>query len=204
MKLIFLGPPGSGKGTQAKMIAADLKISHISMGDILRKAIKDGTEVGKLAESYLKKGALVPDDVVNEIARQAVEQLKGFLLDGYPRTVYQAEFLQKHVGIDKVVYIDVPKDAIVKRLTGRLSCKNCGAVYQVSSNPPKKQGICDACGSELYIRNDDKEETIIKRFEVYEKETSKLIEFYRAKGILVDVDGNGSLDEVYKRIKAYL
>lgn len=204
MNLIFLGPPGSGKGTQASMLAGEIGLSHISMGDILRQEIKQETDIGKEASSFLKNGLLVPDDVVNRIAIKAVGMAgaKGFLLDGYPRTKYQAEFLSKNTDIDKVIYIDVPKEAIVKRLSGRIVCKNCGAVYHVKTKPPKKAGVCDACGGELYVRNDDKEETILKRFDVYAKETEPLIEYYSDK--LVKIDGAGSLEEVFSSIKRSL
>ncbi len=204
MKLIFLGPPGSGKGTQAKTVA-DLKgVKHVSMGDILREAIRTGTETGKLAEKYLKDGKLVPDEVVNELARQVIvaNQEKGFLLDGYPRTVQQAKFVAGITQIDKVVYIDVPKSEIVKRLAGRLSCKNCGAVYNVSQKPPKIDNKCDVCGKDLYMRDDDKEETVAKRFEIYEKETFPLLEFYKDK--VAKIDGVGALDKVFERIKSAL
>ncbi len=204
MKMIFMGPPGSGKGTQSKVIAKDLGIAHISMGDILREAIKNETEVGKKAAQYLKEGKLVPDEVVNEIAKEAIKKNaeKGFVLDGYPRTVKQAQFVASVTGIDKVIYIDVAESEIVKRLTGRRSCKNCGAVYHVKEKTPLKDGICDVCGGGLYIRNDDKEETIKTRFEVYEKETSPLIDFY--KDITAKINGVGKLEDVLGRIKAKL
>ncbi len=204
MNLIFLGPPGSGKGTQAAMLAGELGLSHISMGDILRQEIKQETEIGKEAASYLKNGALVPDDVVNKIALKAVEGASGngFLLDGYPRTRYQAEFLAGKTAIDKVIYIDVPQTEVVKRLSGRLVCRNCSAVYHVKSKPPKTSGLCDACGGELYVRNDDKEETIVKRFEVYEKETEPLVKYYGDK--LVRIEGTGDLKQVFASIKRSL
>lgn len=202
-KLIFLGPPGSGKGTQAKDVAQKLAIAHISMGDILRQAIKDRTAAGIKAEGHLKAGTLVPDDLVNEIAKDAVaKSAAGFILDGYPRTLYQAEFLSGFLGLDRVVYIDVPKEEIVKRLAGRLSCKNCGRVYHPTGNPPKESGKCDFCGSDLYTRNDDKEETVIKRLEVFEKETSVLADYYNKKGLLVKINGLGTKDEVRKRLDA--
>jgi len=204
MKLIFLGPPGSGKGTQAKMIAEQFSLAHISMGDILRQEIKEETEVGKEASSYLKNGLLVPDDVVNKMAAKAVERSaeKGFVLDGYPRTKYQAEFLSKVTAIDKVIYIDVPQEEIVKRLTGRLSCRKCGAVYHAEHKPPKKAGVCDVCGGELYTRDDDKKETIVKRFEVYNSETRPLVDYYGAK--VAKINGTGGLNEVLERIKTSL
>ena len=204
MKLIFLGPPGSGKGTQAKEIAKEYSIAHISMGDILRDSIKKGTDVGKKAESFIKQGLLVPDEVVNEIARQAIEKEKsrGFVLDGYPRTVAQAEFIKQHVDIEKVIYIDVPLDEITRRLSGRLSCKSCGAVFHEVSKKPKENNICDVCGSALYVREDDKPETIKRRFEVYEKETSPLVDFY--KSAIVKINGVGALDLILADIKKNL
>jgi len=204
MNIIFLGPPGSGKGTQAAMLAEDLSLSHISMGDILRKEIKEQTPIGKEASSYINKGLLVPDDVVNKIALKAIENANknGFLLDGYPRTLYQAQFLAGKVQIEKVIYLDVPKEVIVKRLSGRLVCKSCGAVYHKLNNPPKIENICDQCGGQLYVRDDDKEETIIKRFEVYNKETEPLLDFYKDK--LIKIDGSKNLEEVYSSIKKSL
>ncbi len=186
------------------MLAGEYGLSHISMGDILRQEIKQESEVGKEAASFLKNGLLVPDDVVNKIALKAVRGAaeKGFLLDGYPRTKYQAEFLSKNTNIDKVVYIDVPKEEIVERLSGRMVCKGCSAVYHVKNKPPKKEGVCDACGGELYVRNDDKKETILKRFEVYDKETQPLIEYYKDK--LVRIKGAGDLKEVFLSIKQAL
>ncbi len=204
MKLIFLGPPGSGKGTQAKVIAQDYSIAHISMGDILRESIKNGTEVGKKAESFIKQGLLVPDEVVNEIARQAIEKNaeKGFVLDGYPRTVAQAEFIAGFVNIDRVIYIDVPLSELEGRLTGRLSCKNCGSVFHIKSKPPKSGNLCDNCSNELYVREDDKPETIRRRYTVYEKETSPLVDFYSAK--TVKINGVGPLETVLASIKKSL
>ena len=200
-KLIFLGPPGSGKGTQAKEIACELGLAHISMGDILRQAIKDRTPSGIKAEEHLKAGTLVPDDLVNEIARDVLRKASGgFILDGYPRTVYQAKFLAGITDITKAVYIDVPKDEIVKRLSGRLSCKDCGRVYHICASPPKEEGKCDFCSSPLYIRNDDKEETILKRLEVFEKETSPLKSHYEEKGLLSKVNGSGTTLEVKTRV----
>lgn len=200
MKMLFLGPPGSGKGTQAKMLAESKKIIHLSMGDMLREAIKSGSEAGKKLENYLKKGLLVPDDVVNGIVKDFIEKNsgKGFILDGYPRTVSQAKFLSGITDIDSVIYIDVQKEEIVKRLSGRISCKKCGAVYHMTNNPPKKAVICDVCGGELYTRDDDKEETIKKRFEVYEKETSPLISFY--SGRVKKINGTGSVKKVFEDV----
>ena len=205
MKIIFLGPPGSGKGTQAKMMAKEFGIPHISLGDILREEIKNGTEIGNKAKQFLDSGRLVPDDIVNEIAFLALRCLeKGFVLDGYPRTIYQAEFLKDVTDIDKVIYIDVQKEEIVKRLGGRRNCKNCGAVYHIVNNPPKQENKCDVCGGVLYIREDDKEETIEKRFEIYQKETNPLIEYYKGQGKLVEVDGTQAIERVSADLLAAL
>ncbi len=201
-KLLFLGPPGGGKGTQAKMLATELKIAHISMGDILREAIKNQTEVGKKAADFINKGMLVPDDVVNEIAKEAItaNAKKGFILDGYPRTVSQAKFISDFVKLDKVVYIDVPRQEIVKRLSGRRSCKSCGSVYHIVTKRPKVEDVCDSCGGSLYIRPDDNEVTINKRFDVYESETSPLIKHY--SDILVKINGVGELRSILDSIRS--
>lgn len=201
MRFIFLGAPGSGKGTQAKMLADAEKIMHLSMGDMLRETVKSGSELGKKLENYLKNGLLVPDEVVNDIVRAFINgnNSGGFILDGYPRTVKQAEFLSSITDIDSVIYIDVPKEEIVKRLTGRLSCKNCGAVYHIVNKAPKTDNICDICSGPLYVRDDDKEETIKKRFEVYENETSPLINYYSGK--VKKIKGLGSVADVFGAVK---
>lgn len=204
MNIILLGPPGSGKGTQAVKVAEYKNLSHISMGDILRKEMKEKTDIGIEAESYIKNGLLVPDDVVNKIALKAIQNSNknGFLLDGYPRTLYQAEFLSKYANIDRVIYLDVPLEIIIERLAGRLVCKSCAAVYHKTNNPPKKEGICDQCGGELYVRDDDKEETIVNRFKIYTKETQPLLDYYKDK--LVKINGANALEDVFESIKKVL
>ena len=209
LNLIFLGPPGGGKGTQAKFLVKDYSIPQISTGDILRDAVKKGTELGKLAKKYMDEGKLVPDDVVIGIIKDRLSEddtKNGFILDGFPRTVAQAEALDqllKEMGreLKAVILIDVPKDELLKRLTGRRTCSRCGKMYHIIYSPPKKEGICDECGGELYQRDDDKEETILKRLEVYESQTLPLVEYYEKKGLLRKVDGVGSVEEIYRRVK---
>ncbi|KPJ67760.1 MAG: adenylate kinase [Syntrophobacter sp. DG_60] len=208
MDLIFLGPPGAGKGTQAKMLIEHYNIPQISTGDILRAAVAEGTDLGKKAREYMEAGKLVPDGVVIGIIEQRLKQSdceKGFILDGFPRTVAQAEALDKvleNMGrkIDHVVSVDVPSEELIKRLTGRRTCKNCGAMYHVMFNPPKSQGICDKCGGELYQRPDDNEETVKSRLDVYEQQTSPLIGFYNNKGLVRRIDGRGGIKEIFEQI----
>lgn len=208
MDLIFLGPPGAGKGTQAKMLIEHYNIPQISTGDILRAAVAEGTDLGKKAKEYMEAGKLVPDGVVIGIIEQRLKQSdceKGFILDGFPRTVAQAEALDKvleNLGrkIDHVVSVDVPSEELIKRLTGRRTCKNCGAMYHVMFNPPKSQGICDKCGGELYQRPDDNEETVKSRLDVYEQQTSPLIGFYNNKGLVRRIDGRGGIKEIFEQI----
>jgi len=208
MDLIFLGPPGAGKGTQAKMLIEHYNIPQISTGDILRAAVAEGTDLGKKAREYMEAGKLVPDGVVIGIIEQRLKQSdceKGFILDGFPRTVAQAEALDKvleNLGrkIDHVVSVDVPSEELIKRLTGRRTCKNCGAMYHVMFNPPKSQGICDKCGGELYQRPDDNEETVKSRLDVYEQQTSPLIGFYNNKGLVRRIDGRGGIKEIFEQI----
>ncbi len=202
--IILLGPPGAGKGTQAVVLAAKLDIPHISTGDMFRKAVKDQTPMGLEAKRYMDSGALVPDEVTIGIVRDrlALEDCaKGFLLDGFPRTVYQAEALEgilEELGkaLDSVLCIDVDANALIDRITGRRTCKDCGALYHISYSPSKKPDVCDACGGPLYQRDDDKEETVRRRLEVYSQQTSPLISFYRDKGLLVDIDGDQGKDQV--------
>lgn len=203
MKIILLGAPGSGKGTQAERISDFLQIKHVSTGNILRDAIKSGSDTGKLAQEYINQGLLVPDKLVNEIILEAVEKNNGngFVLDGYPRNLFQAEFFSAYDNIDKVIYINVPKEEILKRVTGRRSCRNCGKVYHIDSNPPGQDDVCDICGGALYERDDDKPETTVRRFEVYEKEINQLLSYYSKKKKLVEVDGSGSALNVFERIK---
>ena len=208
MKIIMLGAPGAGKGTQAKKIAEKCGIPHISTGDIFRENIKNGTELGKKAQEYMNRGELVPDDLVIEIATTrllADDCAEGFLLDGFPRTVYQAEkldeFLAAHGSkIDKVLDIAVEKEELMVRLTGRRVCKACGASYHVVNIPPKKEGICDVCGGPLVQRADDNAETVANRIEVYEAQTMPLIEYYEKAGNIAHIDGATGLESVFADI----
>lgn len=208
LRTILLGPPGAGKGTQAAKIVEKYKIPHISTGDIFRDNIKRGTELGKKAQEYMNRGELVPDDLVIEIAtdRLLADDCKdGFLLDGFPRTVYQAEkldeFLASHGGrIDHVIDIAVDKDELMSRLTGRRVCKACGASYHVVNIPPKKEGVCDVCGGELIQRADDNAETVANRIEVYEAQTMPLIAYYEKAGNISHIDGATGLDSVFADI----
>ena len=205
LRTILLGPPGAGKGTQAAKIIEKYNIPHISTGDIFRENIKKGTELGKKAQEYMNRGELVPDDLVIEIAttRLLEDDCKdGFLLDGFPRTVYQAEkldeFLAAHGSkIDKVIDIEVGKEELMERLTGRRVCKSCGASYHIVNIPPKKEGVCDVCGGELIQRADDNAETVANRIEVYEAQTMPLIEYYEKAGNIAHIDGATGLDNVF-------
>ena len=212
MNLILLGPPGAGKGTQAVKIVEKYNIPHISTGDIFRKNIKEGTALGKKAQEYMNKGELVPDDLVIEIAttRLLEDDCKnGFLLDGFPRTVYQAEkldeFLEKNGRkIDYVLDIAVSKEELMTRLIGRRVCKACGASYHVVNMPPKKEGVCDICGGELYQRADDTKETVTNRIEVYEAQTMPLIDYYEKAKNIAHIDGATGLDNVFADIVSIL
>lgn len=199
MKIIFLGAPGAGKGTQAEIVAKKAAIPTISTGVILREAIKNKTPLGVSAQSYIEKGQLVPDELVIDILTDRLSQddcKNGYILDGFPRTIAQAEALDKmNITIDKVVNIYVPDDKIVERLAGRRSCSGCGATYHVVYNPSKDGVHCSNCGKELTQRSDDKPETILNRLEVYHSQTAPLEEFYRNRGILVDVEGQEELDD---------
>ena len=204
MQIVLFGPPGAGKGTQAKFISEQYNVPHISTGDILRENVREGTELGKKAKVYMDKGALVPDSVLIDIIKERLQKpdtRRGFLLDGFPRTLPQAESLDEILDdinkkLDAVVNIEVGAQELVKRLSGRLTCRNCGATYNIKTNPPKMDNICDACGGELYQRADDTEDAIRNRIAVYKKQTSPLIDYYKKKGILVDIDGEREIDEV--------
>lgn len=212
MNLILLGGPGAGKGTQAKLIVEEYKIPQISTGDMLREAVKQGTELGKKAKEYMDKGELVPDEIVIGIVRDRLKQPdceKGFILDGFPRTIAQAEALDKmldEIGkkIDAVINIYVPEEEIVKRIVNRRTCKKCGAIYHLIYSPPKESNKCDKCGGELYQRDDDKEETVRERLRVYKQQTEPLIEYYEKKGILYNVDGTKDINGVFEEIKGVL
>ena len=208
MRLIMLGAPGAGKGTQAARVAAELKIPHISTGDIFRANIKNGTELGKKAKAFMDAGKLVPDELTCDLVADRLAQADcagGFILDGFPRTIPQAEALDKVVAelgtkIDYAVNIDVPDEAIIERMSGRRACLSCGATYHVVYNPPKTGGICDTCGQPLVLREDDKPETVQTRLSVYHEQTQPLIEYYGAKNALVSVDGTKPMDEVFADI----
>ena len=200
MKIIMLGAPGAGKGTQAKKIAAKYQIPHISTGDIFRKNIKEGTPLGLKAKSYIDRGQLVPDEVVVGIVEQRINEpdcKNGFLLDGFPRTIAQAEALDRLTDIDYVINLDVDLEKLVDRITGRRVCEKCGESYHVST---KKDDNCEKCDGKLIQRADDTEETVKSRLNVYKNETAPLIEFYKKQGVLVNVDGMQTIDEVYQAI----
>lgn len=212
LRLILLGPPGAGKGTQASVITKKYNIPHISTGDIFRANIKEGTELGKKAKEYMDKGLLVPDELVVSIAKDRIteEDCKdGFLLDGFPRTLNQGEALDQELKelsleLDKVININVEKEVLIQRATGRRVCKDCGATYHIEFNRPKKEGICDLCGGELLQRVDDKVETVEKRIEVYHEQTAPLIDYYTEKGLILNVDGTKPIDEIFQSISEAL
>jgi adenylate kinase len=213
MRLILLGKPGSGKGTQAKKVAAAKGIPAISTGDLIRDAIKEGTELGRRFQSYTDSGKLVPDELVVAMVDERLDKGdvgKGFLLDGFPRTVPQAESLEallndRDSALDVVVYIDVPDDLLVERAVGRIVCGSCGTTYHRSFKPPEVEGKCDECGHEEFVqRDDDREEVVRERVAEYDVKTAPLVEFYRDQGLLRHVDGVGSLDEVEQRIEVAL
>ena len=212
MKIIMLGAPGAGKGTQAKQIADKYSIPHISTGDIFRANIKNGTELGKKAKQYMDQGALVPDELTCDLVMDRIQQddcKNGFVLDGFPRTIPQAEALDAALEkinekMDYAIDVDVPDENIVNRMSGRRACLNCGATYHLISIPPKVEGICDRCGSEIVLREDDKPETVQKRLKVYHEQTQPLIDYYKNQGILKSVDGTQPMDEVFKAIVTIL
>ncbi|MCM1257045.1 MAG: adenylate kinase [Roseburia sp.] len=205
MKIIMLGAPGAGKGTQAKQIADKYQIPHISTGDIFRANIKNGTELGKKAKEYMDQGALVPDELTCDLVMDRIKQddcKNGFVLDGFPRTIPQAEALDnalKGIGekMDFAIDVDVPDENIVNRMGGRRACLNCGATYHIVSIPTKVEGICDRCGSEVVLRDDDKPETVQKRLRVYHEQTQPLIDYYKKQGILKSVDGTQPMESVF-------
>ncbi|MCC0647411.1 adenylate kinase [Clostridioides sp. ZZV15-6598] len=212
MRIILLGPPGAGKGTQAAGIVEKYNIPHISTGDIFRKNIKEGTELGKKAKEYMDQGLLVPDELTVGLVTDRISQedcKNGFMLDGFPRNVAQGEHLDiflKNAGIvlDKVVNIEVDKSILVSRAVGRRICKSCGATYHVEFNPPKVKGVCDVCQGELYQRADDNEETVSKRIQVYLDETKPLVDYYSKQGIIADIKGDQAIDKVFEDIVAAL
>lgn len=212
MNIVFMGLPGAGKGTQAERIVASFGIPHISTGDMFRQAVREGTLLGLKAKEYMDKGLLVPDEVTVGIVRERLSQgdcAKGFLLDGFPRTVPQAEALDATLAelgrrLDHVIYLDVRKETLLARLTGRRICRQCGATYHVVFNPPRQEGVCDKCGGELYQRDDDKEETVATRLEVNLAQMEPLLAYYEEKGLLRRVNGEQEIDAVFADIAQIL
>ena len=208
LRAVLLGPPGAGKGTQAVRIIEKYNVPHISTGDIFRKNMKEGTELGKKAQEYMNAGQLVPDELVVDLVKDRLLQddcSNGFLLDGFPRTIFQAEQLDKFLEengqkMDIVLNFNVKNETLMKRLTGRRICKSCGAGYHIVNIPPKQEGICDKCGGELEQRKDDTEETAANRIKVYDEQTAPLIGYYKESGALADFDGELPLDELFNKI----
>jgi adenylate kinase len=208
VRLIFLGPPAAGKGTQARRLAAEHGIPHISTGDMLRAAVKVGTHLGRKAKRYMDRGKLVPDDVMIGIIRERLQQPDcglGFILDGFPRTIAQAEALSEllksiQTPLDYVINMEVPVEEVLRRMSGRLTCQNCGMMYNLMLDPPKTPGRCDSCGGPLIHRADDRVETVHERLGIYRQSTKPLIEHYRTQSILKTIDGTGTIDEIAKRI----
>ncbi|MBD3260946.1 MAG: adenylate kinase [Candidatus Altiarchaeales archaeon] len=207
MNLILLGPPGSGKGTQAEKISSDYDVPHISTGNILRHAIDQGTDLGLSAKKYMNEGKLVPDELVDEIVAERLSFLdcnRGFVLDGFPRDLTQAKALEGIRGIDTVFLVECPQQTLISRLSNRRECSSCGKIYHLLNNPPNREGFCDDCGNKLIQRADDQPQTIKKRLTTYEKETKPLIDYYGEERILVRLDGFQNPDTVYAEIKKYL
>lgn len=211
-RIVLLGPPGAGKGTQAKLMQQQTGMSHISTGDLLREAIAIGSPIGAQAHAFMERGELVPDGLVIGMIEDRLGHAGAdptFILDGFPRTVAQADALEqlltaKHIPLDHVMNIEVPREDVVRRLSGRRTCARCGTMFHVDFDPPRQAGACDRCGGELYQREDDREETIRARLEVYDKATKPLTAFYRSRGLLRDIDGTGTAAQVLERMRAQL
>lgn len=207
-RVVLLGPPGAGKGTQAKLLQEKFSACQISTGDILRKAVAERTPLGTLAAQYIERGALVPDDVIVGLVAERLKEKDcetGFILDGFPRTIPQAESLdailkEMRLSLNRALSVQVPRSVIIERLAGRRSCRQCGALAHVVFSPPKNEGVCDRCGGELYQRQDDQEETVAHRLQVYEQQTAPLIDYYRRRNLLREVDGVGTVDEIRARV----
>ncbi|GAA4903905.1 adenylate kinase [Streptomonospora salina] len=212
MRAVLVGPPGAGKGTQAQILASELSIPKVSTGDIFRANVSGGTELGKQAKAYMDRGDLVPDEVTNAMVRDRLKEedaKDGFLLDGFPRNVAQAEVLNKILDglgqrLDAVVELRADEEEVVKRLSGRRQCRNCNHVHHVEFEPPRAEGVCDNCGGELFQRDDDREEVVRHRLEVYREQTEPLVAFYEDEGILVAIDATGDVDDVTRRAQAAL
>lgn len=212
MQIVLFGPPGAGKGTQAQLLSDEFNIPHISTGDILRENVKKGTVLGKKAKTYMDKGELVPDKILIDLIKDRLQKpdtRKGFLLDGFPRTIPQAEALDNILDdlnkrLDAVINIDVGEAELIRRLSGRRICRSCGASYHLVFNPPKASGVCNVCGGELYQRADDTEEAIKNRLKVYKKQTQPVMNYYKEKGLLIDVDGEREIDDIFSDISSTL
>jgi adenylate kinase len=210
VRVAFLGPPGAGKGTQARDLAQEWRVLHLATGDMLREAVAAGSPLGREAKGYMDQGALVPDDVIVRMMGERLgkaDAARGFILDGFPRTIAQADALAKLLkdlgqSLDTVVYFDVSEPELLRRLTGRRVCRACGHTYHLVSSPPKRAGVCDACGGELYQRDDDTEATVRKRLEVYQRQTAPLLDYYRQRNLLATVTGEGSLTAIRDAIRA--
>lgn len=208
MRIILLGPPGAGKGTQAKLLVERLGVPQISTGDMLRAAVKAGTPLGREAKAYMDRGALVPDGVIIGLVRerlQSTDCIRGYILDGFPRTVAQAEALEKalldlRLSLDHVLCLEVPPDDLVVRIAGRRTCRACGAMFHVRFSPAKRDGVCDACGGETYQRDDDREDTVRHRLEVYAQQTEPLVRFFEGRGLLRRIAGTGEIPEIFARM----
>lgn len=205
MILVFLGPPGSGKGTQAKILSKEMGLSHISTGDLLREAVKNNTPLGQKAKEYMERGELVPDHIIISLIEEVMPKEGGFILDGFPRTIPQAvaleDMLKKHgKELDKVILFEISEDDVVDRISGRLTCSQCGALYHVKYKPPKEDLKCDVCGGKLIQREDDKEEVVRKRFKVYQEQTQPLVDFYKERNKLIGLDATQSVEEISKKI----
>jgi len=209
-RVVFLGPPGAGKGTQARELAGDWGVPQIATGDMLREAVAAGRPLGREAKRYMDQGALVPDDVIVGLIRERLSQAdaaRGFILDGFPRTIPQAEALDRLLGelgveLGQVVYFEVSEAALLRRLTGRRVCRSCGASYHVVTAPPKQNGVCDACSGQLYQREDDDEATVRRRLGVYARQTAPLLDYSRGRGLLVVVGGEGTIEDVRRAIRS--
>lgn len=207
MRIVLLGPPGSGKGTQAAKLAERYGIPRISTGDILRRHVAEGTDLGKKAKAFMDVGTLVPDELIIEMTERRLKEpdaKKGFILDGFPRTIAQAEALGKMTPLDVVVSMFLEPEELIKRSTGRRVCPKCEALYHVLSNPPKKDGVCDRCGSALTVRPDDREDVVRTRIDTYERQTAPLIDYYRKKGLLREVYASGHIEEITLRVQEAL
>lgn len=203
-KIVLLGPPGAGKGTQAKLLASKKGLVHLSTGDILRDEVSKDTKLGKAAKGYMDKGDLVPDTLIIDMIKERLNPDAGFIFDGFPRTVPQAKALEKVASVDVVINIALSRQEVITRLSSRRVCRKCGKIYNLVYDPPKVDGLCDNCGGELFQRDDDKREVIENRYDVYMKETAPLIDFYTERGLLIELDGSSSTEQVFEQVLAAL